>query len=110
MPRFEDTPDLFGNGAGVSTYGPFTCDKCKRDYNQDVESGREANCHGSPVTHTTFAGMEICEECFDSIEHEILNRMGDLLPWYARYLDRCEKNLKKRRDEMRTIKKGSGKS
>ena len=33
-----------------------------------------------------FAGKQICDCCFEKIEDEILGRMRDILPWFARLL------------------------
>ena len=83
--RFEDSFELFGGGAGHGTYGDITCEWCGTTHNEG-EDEREVY-DGESVSHTDFAGKQICECCFEKIEHEILCRMRDILPWYRRYLD-----------------------
>jgi hypothetical protein len=78
MSRFIDSPGLFGRGIGYSTCGDFTCAVCGV-YNEGYD--KEA------ILVDTFAGLEICGDCFEKIEREILRRMPDILQWYKKILN-----------------------
>ena len=96
MARFEDTPNLFGGGAGVGTYGNFKCDVCntvwdnREDGNGDILGDHDA------IRWTEFAGFQVCGDCFGKIENAVLERVDDLLPWLARILA-SKSNLIERR-------------
>jgi len=92
--RFEDTPNLFGCGAGTSTSGGFECDMCGVFYDE-----------GGWIRWTTFARIQICENCFEEIEKEVLHRMSDILPWYKRILERKRKQLKEAQSQVNEIDK-----
>ena len=96
--RYEDTPELFGNGAGFSTGGDIKCDICGYLHNEGEDEKEEYN--GEFVCHTNFAGLTVCECCYERIESEVLSRMEDILPWYRRILDDLESTLKKRRESL----------
>ena len=99
--RFDDSPDLFGRGVGQSTSGDFTCEMCCRVYNEGADAKEE---YGSEsVGHTEFAGLEVCEECFERIENAVLARMGDILPWYAKILTEWRGRLEKHEDALKNV-------
>jgi hypothetical protein len=86
MARFIDSPELFGGGVGISTCGCFTCAICGVKYNDGNDETENYGDESIPVT--TFAGVEMCGDCFEEIENEILRRMPDILRWYKKILDR----------------------
>jgi len=89
--RFEDTPNLFGCGVGHSTLNEIRCGICGTVY-KARESEEEY------IRRTDFAGIEVCDSCFEKIEREILRRMPDILPWFTRILEVREKQNE--RDRM----------
>ncbi|KKM16617.1 hypothetical protein LCGC14_1684040 [marine sediment metagenome] len=89
--RFEDTPNLFGYGAGSGTYGDFECQMCSTIYNEGEDE--KGTYDGDSIGWTTFAGMQICKHCFGKIEKEVLHRMSDILPWYKRILAARKEHL-----------------
>jgi hypothetical protein len=86
MARFIDSPELFGRGVGISTCGDFTCAICGMKHNQGNDKTEDYDGESIPVT--TFAGVEVCGDCFEKIENEILRRMPDILQWYKKILER----------------------
>lgn len=89
--RFEDSPNLFGGGSGSGTCGDIKCQFCGTLYN---EGNDEAESYGrDSVTETDFAGLTVCECCFEKIEIEILHRMPDIMSWYRRILEARRKRL-----------------
>ena len=94
--RFEDSPELFGGGCGHGTSRGFTCGWCGTEYPGD-ETGHDT------VTVTDFGGKEVCEECFEVIEGEILARMGDILPWYRRILDAKKAGIAKLDEKLQEV-------
>lgn len=99
--RIEDTPELFGRGCGVSTCGDFKCDWCGIEYNKGADANEDYS--GDSVGHTDFAGKQICECCFGSIESAVLQRMGDILPWYRRHVERVKKSVEKADSNLRAV-------
>jgi hypothetical protein len=85
MARFIDSPELFGVGTGIATCGDFTCAICGVKYNNGNDETE--NYDGESVPVTTFAGVEICGDCFVKVENEILRRMPDILQWYKKILE-----------------------
>lgn len=102
MDRYENSPELFGCGMGVSSVGPLYCELCGRVHNKGNEDkkGDIIDQNVESVCWTNFAGKQICECCFEIIEREILYRMKDILPWYTRYL--ATKRAKLERAEKAT--------
>lgn len=92
--RFEDTPGLFGYGAGTSTSRPITCDLCGKFYPGDPTDQ-------DSVRFCMFADRQVAECCFDRIEREVLHRMPDILPWYARRVAADLRLSRKRREDLR---------
>lgn len=90
--RFEDTPELFGYGAGTSCIGDLKCEFCGTLHNPD-ETGDDPD--GEPIRNTEFAGLQACECCFLKIENEVLHRMPDILKWYKRILEARRKRLER---------------
>lgn len=104
MMRFEDTPGLFGDSSGASTEGYFQCEFCGKEHNQDFnENTGEGSDYSICITH--FAGIDVCEECFERIENEILRRMEDILPWYSRILKTRRANLESNEKALETVLK-----
>jgi hypothetical protein len=95
--RFEDTPELFGVGMGVSTCSDLICNICHNHYNEGND--KTGDYDGDSVLYTDFAGLVVCYACFEAIEKEILHRMPDILSWYKRILDSKTK-LKKQVEEL----------
>ena len=80
--RFEDTPELFGRGAGSATCAELTCDICKVVHNEGC-TGEAYTDQGESVCYTTFAKLTVCE----TVENAVLVRVEDLLPWLTRLMD-----------------------
>lgn len=78
MSRFEDGPELFGCGIGISTGYKIKCDMCGTIYNKESKDD-EPSTEGDSVCYTIFAGLRICDCCFEKVENEILKRMDDIL-------------------------------
>jgi hypothetical protein len=85
MARFMDSPGLFGRGVGISTCGDFTCAICGVEYN--TGNDKTENYDGDSVMVANFAGVDICGDCFEKVENEILRRMPDILQWYKKILE-----------------------
>jgi len=86
--RHEDSVNLFGRGSGISTYGEIVCDVCKRVYHKgaDEEDQTYEYYDYEPVANTVFAGLTVCECCYETIEKAVLSRIDDILTWYQRIL------------------------
>jgi hypothetical protein len=93
MARFIDSPELFGCGTGIATCGDFTCAICGVKYNNGNDETEYYD--GESITVTDFAGVQVCGDCFEKIENEILRRMPDILQWYKKILER--------RDEIKKV-------
>lgn len=85
--RHDDSPDLFGRGMGTGTSGDIECDICQEKYNQGADEAEDYGDRPS-VGWTRFAGMVICDCCFEEVEEEILRRMPDIIPWYQKIVDK----------------------
>lgn len=101
--RFEDTPDLFGHGAGTSTCGDVICEFCRASYNEG-EDKREVYDNES-VLFTEFAGLQACGCCFGAIERAVLSRMHHIIPWYKRWLDRRVADCNRRQGQLDHLKR-----
>lgn len=99
--RIFDTPELFGMGCGSGTCGDIQCDMCKTKYNQGND--KSENYSGDSILHTDFAGIQVCECCFEKIENEVLLRMPDILKWYRQILNSKKKNLKEKDMLLRRV-------
>lgn len=82
MARHEDTPDLFGGGVGIGTAGTLRCGICGNVYNPDADEKEDYS--GDSVGYTNFAGFIVADCCFEDVEREVLSRLEDILPWFAR--------------------------
>jgi len=84
MARFENSPNLFGWGVGGSTMAEVICEVCGKVYNEGIgiEDDDRNEDKGESVLHTEFAGLQVCECCFEKIENAVLSRMPDILKWY----------------------------
>ncbi|MDD5589043.1 MAG: hypothetical protein PHP92_03220 [Candidatus Nanoarchaeia archaeon] len=94
MSRFKDNPELFGCGIGVSTGFKIKCYLCGTIHNKEAKD-EELSTEGDGVCYTVFAGLQICDCCFEKIENEILERMDDILLWYKNILKSRRENLEK---------------
>jgi hypothetical protein len=83
--RFEDSPELFGYGVGGGTTAVIICGICGNVYNEHRETIPDFLAES--VRHTTFAGIEVCECCYEKVETEILHRMFHILKWYRKIVD-----------------------
>ena len=101
MARYIDGPELFGGGTGVSTCGDFTCAICGVEYNKGNDETESYG--GDPVGLTDFAGVSICEDCFEAVEDEILRRMPSIIEWYCTILKSKEKHIKKQKELLRNV-------
>jgi len=57
---------------------------------------------------TDFGGKQICECCFEIIEKEIIERMGDILSWFVVILGQGKARLDNRIGKMREIERRFG--
>ena len=96
--RFTDTPNLFGYGSGRSTCGDFKCAICGTMYNEGNDATE--TYEDDPIRVTTFAGVEVCGDCFEAIEVSVYNRMQEILKWYGKILQSQRANLAKREQEL----------
>ncbi|KKM93076.1 hypothetical protein LCGC14_1212120 [marine sediment metagenome] len=65
MDRFEDTPGLFGSGAGIGTSANVSCDWCGAKYEgREREDGEPLEDNVS-IGLANFGGLEICDCCFE---------------------------------------------
>lgn len=103
--RFEDSFELFGVGVGKGTYGDIKCEMCGTLHNEGEDDLGEYN--GESVSWTTFAGMCVCECCFERVENEILRRMPDILPWYRRILDRQKASIANLDSDLKSVEANS---
>lgn len=92
MGRFEDTRNLFGYDSGSATSGTVTCGICGTTYNKGADDNEEYDDENE-IYETTFAGLTVCECCYERIENAVLGRMDDILPWYERILKAQRKKL-----------------
>jgi len=93
--RFEDSPELFGVGSGVSTTGYIECEWCGNVYEDpaDIES----------VSSTDFAGKQVCDCCFEKIEREILYRMPDILKWYSKIVAKRKESVEQADNALKAV-------
>lgn len=87
MARFEDSPDLFGYGAGQGTYGNIGCGWCGKKYH-DREDRQGNPKTDESILFTDFGGLQVCECCFEEVEAAVLERMDDIIPWFIRILEK----------------------
>lgn len=99
--RFEDTPDLFGCGVGTGTCGDIKCGICRTTYNEGEDE--RAVYNNDSISFTNFAGLTICDCCFEQIENAVFHRMPDILSWYRRILDAQKQKIEKADAQLQTI-------
>jgi hypothetical protein len=105
MSRIFDTVNLFGVGSGASTQGEIKCEICGKVYNEGADDDEDESYDDySSVSHTMFAGMEVCECCFVEIENEILHRMSSILDWYRNIVKLREEKIKSDNEKLRGLK------
>lgn len=108
--RHRDTPELFGVGVGTGTCGDMRCGICGTLYNEGEDE--RAIYDRDSVLHTDFAGLDVCECCFEAIETEILRRIQNILPWYRGLLNAERRHLRAAEKQLRATetlqKEGSG--
>jgi hypothetical protein len=85
--RHIDSPELFGVGLGGGTAGDVTCGLCGTSYNQGADEAGDYHARDS-VTTTEFAGITICDCCFERVEDEVERRMTDILRWFRVLVER----------------------
>jgi len=68
--RFEDTPGLFG-ASGVSTEGNIKCEFCGNEYLDREDGAGEAFQDMDPIYFCDFAGLQVCQCCFERIEKAV---------------------------------------
>lgn len=99
--RYEDTPELFGDGMGIGTYGDIKCDICGTVHNEGEDD--RGVYDGDSVGHTDFAGLTVCECCFERIENEVLHRMPSILKWYRRILNKRRERLNRIECDLKAV-------
>lgn len=87
MARHFDTPELFGGEVGSGTCGDLHCAFCNQTYNAGADRKGDYHARDS-VTYTNFAGLVVCDACFESVEDEIEGRMPQILRWYRQIVER----------------------
>lgn len=107
MTRFDNSPELFGGGAGTGTGHSITCGLCKTNYNEDI--GPSNPIGGDTVNFTRFAGIQVCDCCFENIETAVLKRMDYILYWYNQILDDRLDRILKHKKLVRQIADGKKK-
>ena len=100
--RFEDSPGLFGCGAGTSTCAQQHCDVCGTTYNEGCDEEYDG---GEWIRWAWFGPFEVCECCFGEIEKAVLGRMANILPWYRRYIDAKKEKIDKLLEELSLTEK-----
>lgn len=100
MTRFIDSPELFGREVGQSTNSDFCCAICGNKYGdpEDVQGVGD-----NFVRYTDFAGLEICENCFEKVENEVLHRMPDIINWYTKMLTKRHLTLSLEEQRVRRL-------
>ena len=101
MSRFMDTPELFGVGTGYSTCGDLYCHICGVTYNKGND--KTENYNGDSVGYTDFAGVCICEACFEQVENEIIRRMPSILKWYKAIIQAKQKSIDDIKAELKDL-------
>jgi hypothetical protein len=99
--RLGESNDLFDAGVGVSTCGDFTCGLCGTKYNQGNDEKEDYS--GDSVPYTNFAGIDICYQCFEKVEREILSRMPAIIEWYCKILKTNERQIEKQIKQLKQI-------
>lgn len=101
--RFEDSPDLFGCGVGRATLGTIECDCCGMVYNKEADDEHEDYSLSEDIRHTEFAGMTICECCFERVEAAVYRRRIDLLKWLNKINESRSKKITEERALLERI-------
>lgn len=76
MPRFENTPGLFGNEESSATILETTCGWCQKTHPYNEEF----------TERVMFGDLEIAECCFEKVENAVLKEMPQILAWFIRIL------------------------
>lgn len=92
--RYDDSPDLFGAGVGAGTTGDIKCGICGTLYNEGNDERQDYN--GDSTLWTVFAGLTVCDCCFEAVESEVLSRMKYILPWFIKILNRQKESVVKK--------------
>lgn len=74
---------------------------CGKKYNVGADAREDYS--GDSVGHTEFAGKTVCECCFEKIESEVLARIGDILPWYRRHVERVKAKIAKAEKNLESL-------
>lgn len=91
--RHFDTPDLFGEGFGSGTCGDIYCDVCKTLFNEGNDKNEQYD--GESVGFTNFAGLTVCDCCFERVENEVEQRMPQILVWYRAIVEKRREDVAK---------------
>lgn len=104
MARHEDTIGLFGVDGGVSTYGNITCGWCKTEYT-DRESDDDPDVvSNEPLGWVQFGDLQVVECCYEKVEEAVLSRMGYLVPWFMRILERNRQGLERQENMIASLR------
>lgn len=90
MPRFENTPGLFGRGVGEATFKEIACDWCGTKYPDRAYPLSES------ISFTKFGDLTIVECCFEKVEEAVFSRIDDIIPWFVRILLSRRQTLEQR--------------
>jgi len=101
MARYFDSDFLFGIGSGVSTCGNYKCGFCGETYNEGADKTGDYNGDSVPVEH--FAGLNVCYNCYETIENAILRRMPTILKWYCNILKSKDADIKKQTKQLKEV-------
>lgn len=85
MARFEDTPGMFGKGVGGGTGYEITCSVCRTVHNKGIFPESDPIGHET-VCYQDFAGLTVCDCCFEEIEETVWLLLGDIFSWATRRL------------------------
>ena len=96
---------LFGNGSGMSTIGPITCDWCGIKHHEDNEDeeGEIIDYEVESVAFTDFAGKQICSCCFKHIDSEVLSHMDDIIVWFKKIQGNRRSRLEKNEKLLKSV-------
>ncbi len=85
MARFEETSGLFGESDG-GTSGNIRCEWCGKNYTGRENREGEAKSSSELICFDQFGKLQICDCCFEEVEHAVLALMPRIVPWFVRIL------------------------
>ena len=92
MSRFENTPRMFGGGAGGGTSFEIRCGICGTIHYKGCFPGGEEG--DTTVCYEDFAGITVCDCCFEDVEESVWLLLGEIVPWATRRLKAIDHRVK----------------